>query len=179
MELATDETVLGDFNDAEFTRHGETTRFFRDGKKFMVNAEGPDGEYHDYEVKYTFGVRPLQQYMVEFPDGRVQVLRVSWDVRQEGVVLRGAARCGGRADRGRRPAALDRAGRTGTRCAPSAIRPTITRTTTWRRTRTTRSIFEIDVSCEECHGPGSVHVELAESRSLFWDRNVDYGLTNS
>ena len=27
---------------------------------------------------------------------------------------------------------------------------------------------EIDVSCETCHGPGSLHVELAESRSLFW-----------
>src|SRR5690349_14652641 len=43
MELATDETVLGDFNNAEFTRFDEKTRFFRDGKKFMVNAEGPDG----------------------------------------------------------------------------------------------------------------------------------------
>src|SRR5690606_38138669 len=74
MEDATEESVLGDFNDVEFTRLDERTRFFRDGKKFMVNAEGPDGEYHDYEVKYTFGVHPLQQYMVEFPDGRIQVL---------------------------------------------------------------------------------------------------------
>jgi tetratricopeptide (TPR) repeat protein len=38
---------------------------------------------------------------------------------------------------------------------------------------------EIDVSCEACHGPGSVHVELARSRSLFWDRNLGYGLTNT
>jgi hypothetical protein len=80
MDVATDETVLGDFNDAEFTHFDERTRFFRDGKKFMVNAEGPDGQYRDYEVKYTFGIHPLQQYMVEFPDGRIQVLRVSWDV---------------------------------------------------------------------------------------------------
>ncbi|MEM9659261.1 MAG: cytochrome c3 family protein, partial [Planctomycetota bacterium] len=39
--------------------------------------------------------------------------------------------------------------------------------------------FEIDVSCEACHGPGSVHVELAEGRSLFWDRRLGYGLTNT
>ena len=49
----------------------------------MVNAEGPDGQNHDYEIKWTFGIRPLQQYMVEFPDGRVQVLRVSWDMRKK------------------------------------------------------------------------------------------------
>src|SRR5687767_3439070 len=30
MEIATDESVLGDFNDVEFTRHDEHTRFFRD-----------------------------------------------------------------------------------------------------------------------------------------------------
>src|SRR5215213_1308568 len=46
MDLASDETVLGDFDNAEFTRFDERTRFFRDGKKFMVNAEGPDGQYH-------------------------------------------------------------------------------------------------------------------------------------
>jgi len=79
MEVASEASVLGDFRNAEFTRLDAKTRFFRQGDKFMVNTEGPDGELHDYEIKYTFGVRPLQQYMVEFPDGRVQVLRVSWD----------------------------------------------------------------------------------------------------
>src|SRR5690606_21035624 len=58
-------------------------RFFRRDGKFFVNTEGPDGEYHDYEVKYTFGVDPLQQYMVEMPRGRVQVLRVSRDVHRK------------------------------------------------------------------------------------------------
>jgi hypothetical protein len=35
---------------------------------------------------------------------------------------------------------------------------------------------EIDVSCEACHGPGSLHVELANSKSLFWDRKQGYAL---
>src|SRR5688500_6795310 len=47
MEPATDATVLADFNDTDFQRFEERTRFFRDGKRFMVNAEGPDGEYSD------------------------------------------------------------------------------------------------------------------------------------
>ena len=59
MELATDESVLGDFNDVQFTHHGLTSRMYRDGRKFMIHTEGPDGQMGDFEVKYTFGVRPL------------------------------------------------------------------------------------------------------------------------
>ncbi|MDG2130539.1 MAG: multiheme c-type cytochrome [Fuerstiella sp.] len=35
---------------------------------------------------------------------------------------------------------------------------------------------ETDVSCEACHGPGSIHVELADSTSFFRDRRYGYGL---
>lgn len=88
MDLATDATVLADFDDQELEHYGTRSRMFRDGDKFMVHTEGPDGEMQDFEVKYVFGVRPLQQYMVELdrPEdaedneiGRVQVLRLSWD----------------------------------------------------------------------------------------------------
>jgi len=36
----------------------------------MVRTEGPDGAPHDYEIAYTFGVAPLQQYLIAFPGGR-------------------------------------------------------------------------------------------------------------
>src|SRR5580765_3140887 len=29
----------------------------------------------------TFGVYPLQQYLIEFPDGRIQALSIAWDAR--------------------------------------------------------------------------------------------------
>ena len=32
-------------------------------------------------LKYTFGVYPLQQYLIEFPDGRLQALGIAWDSR--------------------------------------------------------------------------------------------------
>ena len=38
------------------------------------------------------------------------------------------------------------------------------------------TMSEIDVSCESCHGPGSLHVQLARSWSLFWDRTRGYAL---
>ena len=76
---ADETTVLGDFSGVEFTRHGVTSRFYMDGAKFMVRTEGPDGSMSDYEIQYTFGVEPLQQYLIEFPGGRLQCLTIAWD----------------------------------------------------------------------------------------------------
>jgi tetratricopeptide (TPR) repeat protein len=176
MALATDESVEADFNNTKFERFGVTTRFFRDGKKFMVNTEGPDGKNHDYEIKYTFGVRPLQQYMVEFPDGRVQVLRESWDVKKkkwfyvtppdvpnERITPGDPLHWTGIAQNWNTTCADCHSTDIHKNYDPKAN----TYKTSWQ---------EINVSCEECHGPGSVHVKLAQRWSPFWDRNVGYGL---
>jgi hypothetical protein len=81
MQHATDKTVLGDFNDRSFDYYSVHSRFFRKGGKFMVETDGPDGKLAEFEVKYTFGIDPLQQYLIEFPDGRVQALSIAWDTR--------------------------------------------------------------------------------------------------
>jgi predicted CXXCH cytochrome family protein len=81
MAHASEATVLGDFNDASFGYHGVTSRFFRKDGKFLVETDGPDGKLATFEVKYTFGLDPLQQYLVEFGDGRVQALSLAWDAR--------------------------------------------------------------------------------------------------
>ena len=83
MQVASDETVLGDFDDASFASFPVVTRFFRRGGKFVVHTEGPAGAMGDFEVKYTFGVEPLQQYLVEFPGGRVQSLTIAWDTERK------------------------------------------------------------------------------------------------
>jgi tetratricopeptide (TPR) repeat protein len=176
MEIATDESVVGDFNATVFERNGVTTRFFRRDGKFFVNTEGPDGKNHDYEVKWTFGIEPLQQYMVEFPDGRVQVLRVSWDTRNK------------RWFEVTPPDAPDErltpddplhwtgvAQNWNTTCAE--CHSTNLQKNYDLATNTFKTTFsEIDVSCEECHGPGSVHVALANRWSPLWDQHVGYGL---
>src|SRR5258708_36263491 len=81
MAQATETFVLGDFNNASFDHLGVSSRFFRKDGKYMVETDGPDGELAAFEVKYTFGVYPLQQYLMEFPDGRVQALSIAWDTR--------------------------------------------------------------------------------------------------
>src|SRR5262245_33734294 len=81
MQEANATTVLGNFKDAQFSAGGITSRFFTRDGKFYVNTDGPDGKLHDYEIRYTFGVAPLQQYLVEFPGGRLQALGIAWDTR--------------------------------------------------------------------------------------------------
>lgn len=177
MELANEETVLGDFEEATFSRLGLVTRFFRQEGKYLVNTEGPDGKLHDYEIKYTFGVRPLQQYMIEFPDGRVQVLRESWDtVRGEWFYVAPPDAPDLRLEADDPTHWTGIAQNWNTMCAN--CHSTNLQKNFDLATNTYHTTFsEIDVSCEACHGPGSLHVELAGSRSLFWDRHHGYGLS--
>ncbi|MBK8877582.1 MAG: hypothetical protein IPN74_03225 [Haliscomenobacter sp.] len=83
MEEATDSTVLGDFSGVSFSSKGIVSQFFRREGKFMVRTEGPDGELEDFEISYTFGFFPLQQYLIPFPGGRYQCLPLAWDSRKE------------------------------------------------------------------------------------------------
>ena len=184
MDVATSETVLGDFSDVTFENDGITSRLYRDGERFMVRTEGPTGEMDDFEVKYVFGYEPLQQYMVEFDRtdempadeiARLQVLRISWDTeKKEWFYLRP-------------PDVQDKldcydplhwtgiAQRWQTMCA-DCHSTNLKKNFDHRSGQYHTTFSEMDVSCEACHGPGSMHIELAESRSLFWDRNHGYGL---
>jgi tetratricopeptide (TPR) repeat protein len=82
IQVPTDSTVLGNFSNTVFTTDGITSAFFKQGKKFIINTQGDDGKNHDYEVKYTFGYYPLQQYLIEFPNGKLQATRASWNSKE-------------------------------------------------------------------------------------------------
>ena len=185
MDRATDDSVLANFDNATIETFGIESRMFRDGDRFMINTEGPDGEMADFEVKYVFGVEPLQQYMVELdpPDethrdgiGRVQVLRISWDTRGKKWFYLPPP------DVDEKLAPDDPLHWTGVtqnwnvscaECHSTDLRQNFDVAT--NRFHTTFS--EIDVSCESCHGPASLHVDIARNKGIFWDRNHGFGLT--
>lgn len=81
MQHADESTVLGDFDDATFEKDGVTTTFFRKDDDFVVRTDGPDGSLQDFKVLFTFGVTPLQQYLVALPGNRLQALTTAWDTR--------------------------------------------------------------------------------------------------
>lgn len=171
MQPATEKSVLGDFANAKFTFAGTTSTFFRGDGKFFVNTDGPDGKPADFEVKYAFGVEPLQQYLVELPGGRLQALGIAWDARPK---EQGGERWF-HLYPDRKPKAGDPLHWTGidqswnyqcADCHSTNLRKgydekAATYKTTWS---------ELNVGCEACHGPGSNHVAWAK-RSGDWKRH--------
>ena len=82
MQEANADTLLGDFNNVTFKAENETTRFSRKDDGFWVNTPGIDGKNADFKVAYTFGIAPLQQYLIEVGEGRLQALGVAWDTEK-------------------------------------------------------------------------------------------------
>jgi Tfp pilus assembly protein PilF len=172
MDVASDATVLGDFNNAVVEFHGVTTRFYRRDDKFFTNTQGPDGKMGEFEITHTFGWYPLQQYLVPFPGGRLQCLPIAWDVKEKkwyhlypndpidpkdwlywanaGQNWNGmCAECHS------------------TNLKKNYNIQNDSYQTTWS---------EIDVSCEACHGPGSRHVEWAELPDMARSQTANYEL---
>lgn len=82
MLPASSANVLGDFKGATFKGEAETTRFSQRDGAYWINTPGPDGKTADFKVAYTFGVEPLQQYLIEMPGGRLQASGVAWDTQK-------------------------------------------------------------------------------------------------
>ena len=83
MMKASQESVLGNFDNNTFSHKGVNSLFYKKNDEFYVKTESRDGSYKDYRIDYTFGVEPLQQYLVAFPDGRYQALDIAWDTENE------------------------------------------------------------------------------------------------
>jgi tetratricopeptide (TPR) repeat protein len=178
MAEASGMTVRGRFDGAAVTHAGVTSTFFRRDGKYHVRTEGADGRHADFEIKYTFGLFPLQQYLIEFPGGRLQALGLAWDARP--------AAAGGQRwfhlYPGERIPPGDPLHWTGPQqtwnfmcadCHSTNVRKgydpaTRTYKTTWS---------EISVGCEACHGPGDAHVAWARRGGAAADARADKYLT--
>ena len=56
---------------------GVTSTFYRADEKYMVRTDGLDGAQTDFEIAYVFGYYPLEQFLIRFPDGRLQALKTA------------------------------------------------------------------------------------------------------
>ena len=176
MQEARPPAVLGRFDGTMFNYAGVTSKFFRRGEKYFASTEGADGALHDFEIRYTFGVYPLQQYLVAFPDGRMQPLPTAWDARP---VAQGGQRWF-HLTPGPRVTHTDEMHWTGRQqnwnftcadCHSTGVRKGYDAAA--NRFHTTWS--DINVGCEACHGPGSRHIAWSSYpkllRRLLWRDN--------
>ena len=81
MAAATPVNVLGDFSGVTVHDGRHNASFRREGDRYIIRTDGPGGTVADFTIAETFGVDPLQQYLVLFPDGRRQALPWAWDSR--------------------------------------------------------------------------------------------------
>lgn len=170
MKHADSTTVLGDFNNSASTHFRITSRFYKKGDDYFVFTEGRTGEMKEFWVKYTFGYYPLQQYLVEFDDGRIQCLPLCWDSRpkteggQRWFHIYGNEKITHndilhwtRVNQNWNYMCAD--------CHSTNLKKNYDPVkniykTTWS---------EINVGCEACHGPGSLHEEWAKKKEIYAD----------
>jgi hypothetical protein len=177
MQKATDETVLGNFNNFEFRYFDEENLFYKKNGHFWVSIKSNQDQIENYEISYVFGITPLQQYLVQFQDGRIQVLSVAWDARKKNE--------GGQRwfhlypnEYISKDDPLHWKGREHTwnymcaECHSTNIQKNYdiekdTFDTKWS---------EISVGCEGCHGPGKKHISLVNQGELSDSKgfNIDF-----
>jgi predicted CXXCH cytochrome family protein len=163
MQEANIKTVLGDFNNATFKYNNVESTFFRRDDSFMVRTDGPDGKLTEYPIAYTFGISPLQQYLIAFPGGRYQVLSIAWDSRpqaeggqhwfhlypKEKIAHTDQLHWTGRYQNWNMECAD---------CHSTHVKKGYDSITDSYKT----TFKEVNVACESCHGPASRHIKWAQ-----------------
>ena len=161
MEIATDSSVLGDFDSSKFVSQGKESLFYKRDGKFFVKTEGIGGKIQEFEIVYTFGYTPLQQYLIPFENGKYQTLPITWNTeKKEWYSMPEMVY----PDQVLSPSDWlywTNAGQNWNgmcaECHSTNLKKNYDPVT--KSFNTTYS--EINVSCEACHGPGSAHEDWA------------------
>jgi len=155
MQPATPETVLATFAGDSQTHAGWERTHGRGG---IVQAQDTS-----WDVRYTFGVYPLQQYLLTGRDGRLLVYDLAWDARpaaEGGQRWFAPAGSAPEADSSLPPWAAHAQSWNGqcAACHSTALRKGYDAASDRFETRWA----ELNVGCEACHGRGSRHVAWAK-----------------
>lgn len=175
MQVANSTTVLGDFNDVQITLDGVNYLFTRNGQDYIVKTKEIDGSQHTFKIGYTFGVEPLQQYLVDFEDGKKQVLRVTWDTVKKTWYHQYA---GDSIDPHDWMHWTGVSQNWNTMCA-ECHSTNLEKHYNVEGDSYNTTYSSINVSCESCHGPASKHINWAKSNDKYSDNNTYLAGLNS
>ncbi|MBV1888942.1 MAG: tetratricopeptide repeat protein [Proteobacteria bacterium] len=167
MRIATADSVLGDFSGSKVSFHKIESRFYQKDKNYFVDTLDESGNKSTFQIKYTFGFDPLQQYLIEMENGHIQAFSIAWDSREK--------------DQGgqrwfhlqpdenitpEHPFFWTRHFQNwNSRCA-SCHSTNIDKNYNVKSHSYKTIWSEINVGCEACHGAGSKHLELAALNKL-------------
>lgn len=177
MQIPGSATVRGDFNSARFSQHGVDSRFERRDGRYYVTTDSPDGNLSEFEIRYTFGHFPLQQYLIEQPGGRLQALGIAWDSRP---LAEGGQRWfhlypDQELQPGQRLHWTGRDQNWNFMCAECHSTGVIKGYDEAEDRYSTRWA-ELNVGCESCHGPGLEHARWAQGSEAEQATDSERGL---
>jgi tetratricopeptide (TPR) repeat protein len=167
MQVANVDTVLGNFSNKTVMFHGYASHFFIDNEQYFIETIDSNEKKQVFPVRYTFGYRPLQQYLVDIGDGKLQAFDIAWDARskeeggQHWIHLQPNEKI-----TTEHPFFWTRHFQNwNSRCA-ECHSTNLQKNYSAKTNSYDTQWSEINVACEACHGPGSKHVELAQDEKL-------------
>ncbi len=170
MQEPNSTTVLGDFSDAKFSKDGIDSTFFKRGDEHWVRTDGPDGKIGEFQIRYTFGIAPLQQYLIYLGGGRLQALGIAWDARaKEEGGQRWFHLYPGRSVKAGDPLHWTGIDQNWNYQCAYCHSTNLKKNYEAESGRFQTSWSEISVGCEACHGPASNHVTWA-TKAAGWDK---------
>ncbi len=174
MQIATDQTVLGNFDDQTLFAHNVRHKLFRRNEEYFINTLSSEATYQDFKIVHTFGFFPLQQYLVKIGDGKLQALNVAWDSRPKDQ--------GGQRwfhlhpDEDITPEHpfhwSNHLANWNSRCA-DCHSTNLNKNYNSASASYSSTFSEINVSCEACHGSASKHLEWIENGQLATNKGFD------
>lgn len=135
MEVPSPATVRGAFDGHTL----EDARFAREGDAYVI-----DDAHGRHRVRYTFGVEPLQQYLVDAPDGRLNAYPLAWDATRSKWF---------RVTDADLPARYQAWNTMCAECHSTSVDKRYDAAADQFATR----FEDVDVGCQACHGPGLRH----------------------
>jgi tetratricopeptide (TPR) repeat protein len=159
MLPAIKKNVLGDFNDVRMKNKYQEILFFKKNSQFAIKVTTKSNKSEIYLVKYTFGFYPLQQYLLQFPKGRLQVFNMAWDsVKHQWFNLANDNEL-------KQSSPLHWTKRFYNWNHSCADCHSTDFKKNFDGVRYHSTFAGINVNCQACHGPGSSHVKWAKDKT--------------
>ncbi|MFA9420996.1 MAG: tetratricopeptide repeat protein [Gammaproteobacteria bacterium] len=167
MAVADEESVKGNFANTSVEFHDIKSRFFKRGDQYFVTTTNADSEQETFQIGYTFGHYPLQQYLIETGNGHIQALNIAWDSRSEeqGGQRWFHLRDNEKIDTDHPFFWAGHFQNWNSRCAECHSTDLIKNYNSEQNSYQTQW-SDINVGCEACHGPGRKHYELVNANQF-------------
>jgi tetratricopeptide (TPR) repeat protein len=176
MMVANDSTVLGDFNNIEVEFRGKTHKFYKRDGKFFVHTESTEGKMEELQITHTFGVRPLQQYLIPFEKGKYQCLPIAWDSeKNKWFDMAGMVYQPEELTPGSWFYWTNQSQNWNGMCA-ECHSTNLQKNYDLEKDSFNTTWSDINVNCEACHGPGSDHLDWAKLPEGSRDYDGNMGL---